>query len=268
MLVAGPNGQGVVSTPGVAVRADRGAVPAGRRDRHRVAVGQLHLVVHELRGADGRRREPRGVGRQRGRGHHPRLPRASTRRIPPPSVALAYVEGVPDGRGVLRAGASGGGRQAAGARQGRGHGRRPAGGGEPHRFAGQRRPRLRRHVPSGRHHPRRHDRGGVRGRRHLRHPAAPEGQPRGGDDDGRRLGRGHRRRHQPLVARARPAARRPARRPRREAPAALEPRQPGRPRRRRDPRHHPRGARPDHRPPRRRRRGLPRASASSRTRPP
>ena len=41
---------------------------------------------------------------------------------------------------------------------------------------------------------------------------------------------------------ARPA-RRPARRDRREAAAAVEPQQPDRPRRRRDPRHHPRGAR-------------------------
>ena len=118
-------------------------------------------------------------------------------------MALAYVEGVPDGRALLRAGARGRGRQAARAREGRRHRRRAAGGGEPHRLAGQRRPRLRRHVPPGRHHPRRHHRGGLRGGRHLRHPAAAEGQPRRRDDHRRRLGRGHRRRHQPVVARAR-----------------------------------------------------------------
>ena len=49
--VAGPNGQGVVSTPVAALRPDRGALPAGGPDRHRQPVGQLHLLLHELRRA-------------------------------------------------------------------------------------------------------------------------------------------------------------------------------------------------------------------------
>ena len=202
MLVAGPNGQGVVSTPASLCAQIVAPYPPAGRDRHRLAVGQLHLVVHELRRADGRRREPGGVGGQRRGRHHPRLPRLLRRATTPPRSALAYVEGVPDGRAffertravggrkplvIVKGGATAGGQRAAA---------------QPHRLAGQRRPRLRRHVPSGRHHPRRHDRGGVRGGRHLRHPAAPEGQPRRRADHRRRVGRRHRRRDQPLVARA------------------------------------------------------------------
>ena len=45
ILLAGPNGQGVVSTPAQALRADRGALPAGRTHRHRQPVGQLRVVA-------------------------------------------------------------------------------------------------------------------------------------------------------------------------------------------------------------------------------
>ena len=97
--------------------------------------------------------------------------------------------------------------------QGRRDRRRPARRGEPHRRARERRPRLRRHVPPGRRDPRRDRRGGVRGRGHVRDPAAAEGPERRGAHDRRRMGRGHRRRdHRAPRPRARAAARRPARR--------------------------------------------------------
>ena len=52
ILLAGPNGQGVVSTPGASVRADRRPEPAGGPDRDREPVGQLRVVVRELGDAD------------------------------------------------------------------------------------------------------------------------------------------------------------------------------------------------------------------------
>ena len=80
MLVVGPNGQGVVSTPVVAVRPDRGALPAGRAHRRGQPVGQLRVVVHELRLRQRRRHQPGRVGRQRRHGRRPRLPRVLRRR--------------------------------------------------------------------------------------------------------------------------------------------------------------------------------------------
>ena len=76
ILLAGPNGQGVVSTPARTVRADRCALPARGPHRDREPVGQLRLVVRELGGADRRRRQPGRERRQRGRGR--RSPTTST----------------------------------------------------------------------------------------------------------------------------------------------------------------------------------------------
>ena len=60
------------------VRADRGAVPAGRAHRRGQPVGQLRVVLHELVLRHRHRHQPGGVGRQR-RGHQRRrLPRATT----------------------------------------------------------------------------------------------------------------------------------------------------------------------------------------------
>ena len=55
MLLAGPNGQGVVSTPAQLCAQIVAPYPPAGRHRHRQPVRQLRLVLHELRRADGRR---------------------------------------------------------------------------------------------------------------------------------------------------------------------------------------------------------------------
>ena len=80
------------------VRADRRAVPARGPDRRREPVGQLRVVVPELRGADRRRRQPRGQRGQRGRGRRRPTTSTSTPTTRETAVGLAYVEGVADGR--------------------------------------------------------------------------------------------------------------------------------------------------------------------------
>ena len=85
--------------PRRAVRPDRGAVPAGRAHRHRQPVGQLRLVVHELRpSSTGVGRQPGRVGRQRRRGRRAPTTSSTTPTTPRPTVGLAYVEGIADGR--------------------------------------------------------------------------------------------------------------------------------------------------------------------------
>ena len=160
---------------GQAVRPDRRPVPAGRAHRRRQPVGQLRVVVPELRDADRRRHQPGGQRRQRRRGHASPTSSTSTPTTRPPTVGLAYVEGVADGRAFFERVRAGRRPPAARAGEGRGDRRRPAGRGQPHRFAGHRRPGVRRRVPPGRRHPGRHGRGGVRGRGDVRHPAAARG---------------------------------------------------------------------------------------------
>ncbi len=70
---------------GEPLRADRGALPAGRAHRHRQPERQPGLVVHELRRADRRRREPGGQCRKRRRRRRRRLPRLLRRRPRDPS---------------------------------------------------------------------------------------------------------------------------------------------------------------------------------------
>ena len=84
---------------GAAVRADRRPVPAGRAHRRRQPVGQLRLVVPELRG---RRPASASAGRSRP-ATPPRSPCADyldvlRRRPRATAVGLAYVEGIADGR--------------------------------------------------------------------------------------------------------------------------------------------------------------------------
>ena len=188
------------------VRPDRGAVPAGRRDRDRFAVGQLHLLVHELRRADGHRREQGGVGGQRRGRHDPRLPRVLRGRRRHPRRARLR-RGRPGRASVLRTDPRRGGPQAPRDREGRCDRGRSARRRVAHRVARQRRPGVRRHVPSGRHHPCEHDRGGVRDGRHLRDPTPPEGRPRRRAHHRRRLGGRDGRRDRAHVARPHPAAR-------------------------------------------------------------
>ena len=158
--------------PVVAVRADRGAVPAGRAHRRGQPVGQLRVVVHELRLRQRRRHQPGGLRRQRGHGRRHRLPRLLRRRprdrrgaglrrghrrrsTRSSSEMRAVAERMPVV--LVKGGATSGG---------------AAGRGQPHR---------RRWPPTtasstamcrqaGRD-PGRDDRGGLRGGGHLRHPA-------------------------------------------------------------------------------------------------
>ena len=120
---------------------------------------------------------------------------------PPPTVSLAYVESVGDGRAFYdvgpphaptvsrscccRAGPPSGGSRAAASHTGS----------LASDAAG-----VRRDVPPGRGLAGRHRRGGVRGRGHVRHPAAARGPERRGGHHRRRLGRAHRRRDRPLRA--------------------------------------------------------------------
>ena len=124
--------------------------------------------------ASRRGHQPGGVGRQLRHGGRRPTSWPSTPAIRPPTWPWPTWRASPDGRRffeeiravaeqlpvvLVKGGATSGGQRAA----------------APHRVAGHRRPRLRRHVPPGRGHPGRHHRGGLRGGRHLRHPAEPAG---------------------------------------------------------------------------------------------
>ncbi len=159
--------------PGAPVRADRGAVPARGPDRRGQPERQLRVVVHELRPPDRGRHQPGRVGRQRRRRQRGRLPEASTPRIRPPPSAWPTSRASATERPSRPASARPPARKPAGAGEGRRHRRRPAGRSQPHRRAGQQRPRVRRRVPPGRRDAGGDRRGGVRGRGDLRHPAAP-----------------------------------------------------------------------------------------------
>ena len=80
ILLAGPNGQGVVSTPVNLCAADRRALPAARSDRRRQPERKLRLQLHEPRSIQRRRHQPGSVGRERRSGDGGRLSRLVRRR--------------------------------------------------------------------------------------------------------------------------------------------------------------------------------------------
>ena len=80
ILLAGPNGQGVVSTPANLCAQIVAPYPPARPHRRRQPERQLRQQLPELRPPDRRRHQPRGVGRQRRRGDASRLPRLVRRR--------------------------------------------------------------------------------------------------------------------------------------------------------------------------------------------
>ena len=193
ILLAGPNGQGVVSTPAhLCAQIVAPYPPAGRIA---VASQSGNFVSSFL-----------NYARQTGVGISRAISAGNAAAVGPAdyltwyatddatAVSLAYVEGIADGRGAARAVHRRGGAQAARRRQGRHHRGRGARRGQPHRCAGGQRQGVRRGLPPGRRHPCRDRGGGVRGRGHVRHPAAAGRAERGRADHRRRLGRGHLRR--------------------------------------------------------------------------
>ena len=250
ILLAGPNGQGVVSTPSQLCAQIVAPVPAGRAHRHRQPVGQLRLVVHELRGADRRRRQPRRVGRQRRRGHASPTTSTSTPTTPRPRSALAYVEGI---RRRPRASSTACASVAA---------RKPLvlvkGGATARRASGPRPATPARSPPTTASSTACAARPASPGRPRSRRPSRrrPRSPPSRCPTGNRVVvmttagGWGVVTADAIAAAVARAASRCPTTCKAAiddEAPAAVEPQQPGRPRRRRDPGHHPRGARPDRR---------------------
>ena len=193
------------------VRADRRALPAARSDLGRLAEREPRLELHELR-----RASPAWACRRRSR--------AATRPCsswPTTSSTTARIPRPPSRSPTSRASATGGASlDVARAHTARkplvvvrggvtsaGQARRE----QSHRRARLRRPDLLRRLPPGRHHARRDDRGGLRGRGGVRDPAAAA-RPAHADLHRRgRLGRAHLRRLRAGRARADPAARRPAR---------------------------------------------------------
>ncbi len=235
LLLIGPNGQGVVSTPAslcaqiVAPYPPAGGIGVASQS------GNFVSSFLNLSCATGV-----GISRAVSAGNAAATSIADLLEFfatdPATTVALAYMEGIDDGRGVARALGQRCSRDAHGRAQGRCHRRRCGRCCKPHRIARDRRPDLRRDVrPDGRN-PRGHGRRSFRGRRDLRHPASSGGQSRRCDDDGRWMGGGHCRRDHPTPRSGAGAAPRgsPGRH-RRVAPAQVESEQPGRPRRGRDP---------------------------------
>ena len=80
ILLAGPNGQGVVSTPARLCAQIVAPYPPAGRIGVASQCGQLRVELHEPRPRHRRRHQPRRVGRQRGRRARRRLPRLLRRR--------------------------------------------------------------------------------------------------------------------------------------------------------------------------------------------
>ena len=101
MLVAGPNGQGVVSTPSSLcaqiVAPYPPAGPIGIASQSGNFVSSFMNYAAALR----RRHQPGRVGRQRRRRRASPTTSTTTPTIPPPTVGLAYVEGLVDGRAFI-----------------------------------------------------------------------------------------------------------------------------------------------------------------------
>ena len=196
ILLAGPNGQGVVSTP-VSLCAQIVA-PYPPPGRIGVASQSGNFVSSFLNYA-----RATGVGISRA---------VSAGNAAAVSVAdyLDYYASDPATVGraglrrrdhrrprVARSTGPGGRPPAARAGQGWSHRGRSARRGEPHGSIGRRRQGLRRRLSGRRDHPCRHGGGGVRGGGDVRHPTGSHRPERRRADHGRRVGGRHRRCHHP-----------------------------------------------------------------------
>jgi acyl-CoA synthetase (NDP forming) len=196
ILLAGPNGQGVVSTPAqLCAQIVAPYPPAGRIG---VASQSGNFVSSFMNwscatGVGISRAVSAGNAAATGIGDYLRHYTDD----PATGVGLAYVEGIPDGRAffesvrsvaqamplvLVKGGATAGGARAAASHTG-------SLSSDDRTFDGA--------LPAGRGDARRDGRIGLRGRRDVRHPAAATRQPRRRDDHGRWVGRGHRRCHHP-----------------------------------------------------------------------
>ena len=218
ILLAGPNGQGVVSTPArlcaqiVAPNPPPGRIAIASQSGNFVSSFENWAAQTGV-----------GVSRAVSAGNAAAVSIADYldwySRDDATAVSLAYVEGVADGRALfdrlaavsrtkpivlVKGGTTAGGQRAAASHTGS-------------------------LASDERHHARDHDRRGLRGRRHVRDPAASGGPAHRGRDHRGRLGsRDGRRDHARRRPRAGRVARRPARGHRRTPAAALEPQQPDR----------------------------------------
>ena len=228
MLLAGPNGQGVVSTPAslcaqiVAPYPPRGAIGLASQSGNFVS---SFLNYARFTGV--------GISRAVSAGNAAAVSVADYLdwyADDPRRVGLAYLEGVTDGRALFERLRSIAARQPLVILKGG----TTAGVSAPRRRTPVRSRPTRRCSRACRQAgiTRRDGRGGVRGCGDVRHATAAERPAHGRRHDRRRLGRRDRRRDHPIRARAPRASRRPPRRDRRQAAAALEPQQPDRSRRR------------------------------------
>ena len=241
MLLVGPNGQGVVSTPSsLCAQIVAPYPPAGRIG---VASQSGNFVSSFMNYAvrQRRRHQPRRVGRQRGQVGVPDFLELLRRR-PRDRRGPGLRRGHRRRPRVLRRGR---GRWPSGCRSCWSRAAPPSGGaagrGQPHRLAGHRRPGVRRHVPPGRRRP-----GRAPSRRPTRWPPpSPPSRCRTGNRvavvttaGGWGVVTADAIAGTDLELLALPDDLR--RRARRRAAAPLEPQQPDRPGRRRDQGHHPR----------------------------
>ena len=150
ILLAGPNGQGVVSTPARLCAQIVAPVSAGRSDRGGEPERELRVELHEPGPRHRRRHQPCRVGRQRGGRLGRRLPRLLRRRSRDLGRARPTSRASPTATSLMSRARRRRQPQAAGRAEGWCHRGWCAGGGQPHRRVGGRRQDLRRRLPGGR----------------------------------------------------------------------------------------------------------------------
>ena len=187
ILLAGPNGQGLVSTPAslcaqmVAPYPPPGVIAVASQSGNLTSTFMNYAIQSGV-----------GISRAVSVGNGPVLSvldyleyfaaDAAT------SVSLAYMEGVPDGRNFVGAGARRDGDEAVGGAEGWRERGGPAGGGIAYGIAGERRCGVLGGVPAGRGRAGAVGGRGVRRSGDVRDAAPAQRTERGGADHGRRLG--------------------------------------------------------------------------------